>query len=305
MIALLLLASQEAGLRLALDAADPVLRPEGRMRLRFTIENAGAAELKVDEPESWVEGLEAWDPKGKVVKGPGKTKGISRRSRPLEPGGFLGRVADVSAAVAVAEEDEGVWRFRWSFGDLVSNELQVLVMRDWIATLETTHGSIALEFSPEHAPRHVLRFLDLCRRGFYDGTVFHRVIPGFMMQGGQPADPARVPAPLAAEFSATPHVFGTLSMARTADPNSATCQFFICFGAAPHLDRQYSAFGRVVEGIEAVKSIEKVKSDHNPCKGCGQAHPKPGSTPCCGKHHADKPEVDVVLKKVTLSVRKN
>jgi cyclophilin family peptidyl-prolyl cis-trans isomerase len=299
---LLVLALQEKGLRLSLEAGEPRLRPERKMLLRFTIENAGEAELKVDEPESWLEGLEAWDPAGKVVKGPGKTKGISRRSRPLEPGGFLGRVVDVASVVPVPEDVEGYYRFRWSFGDLVSNEIQVLVLRDWIATLETTHGALQVEFTPELAPKHVLRFLDLSRRGFYDGTVFHRIIPGFMMQGGGATDAAKTPAPLAAEFNATPHVFGTLSMARTADPNSATCQFFICFAPAPHLDRQYSAFGRVVEGLEVVKSIEKVKSDHSPCKGCGQANP--GRSACCGKHHADKPETDVVLKKVTLAVRK-
>lgn len=301
---LVLLALQEKGVRLLLDAPDPVLRPDGRMLLRFSIENAGDAEAKVDEPESYVEGLEAWDPDGKVAKGPGKTTGISRRTRPLEPGGFLGRVVDVAGAVAVPEDREGWYRFRWSFGDRVSNELRVLVVRDWIATLETNHGDLRLEFQPAAAPAHVLRFLDLVRRGLYDGTSFHRIIPGFMMQGGGLADRAKTPAPLAAEFNATAHVFGTLSMARTADPNSATSQFFICFAPAPHLDRQYTAFGRLLEGEDVVRAIEKVKSDHNPCRQCGQAPARAGVTPCCGKHHADKPDVDVVLKKATLAVRK-
>lgn len=301
---LLVLLLQEKGVRLLLESPEAVLRPERKMALRFTIENAGEAEAKVDEPESWVEGLEAWDPAGKIVKGPGKTKGISRRSRALEPGGFLGRVVDVASAVPVAEDAEGYYRFRWSFGDLVSNEIRVLVTRDWIATLETNHGSIQLEFAPETAPNHVLRFLDLSRRGFYEGAIFHRIIPGFMMQGGAAKDAARTPSPIEAEFSATKHVFGTLSMARTSDPNSATCQFFICFGPAPNLDRQYSAFGRVVEGLDVVQAIEKVKTDHSPCKGCGQTPAKPGGNACCGKHHQDKPETDVVLKKVTLAVRK-
>lgn len=296
---------QEKGLRLTLDAAAPVLRPERGLVLRFGFENAGDAELKIDEPESWSEGLEAWDPSGKVVKGPGKTKGLGKRSRVLEPGAFFGRSVDVASVVPVPEDAEGLYRFRWSYGDLVSSELRVLVIRDWIATLETTHGPITLEFAPELAPNHVLRFLDLSRRGFYDGTVFHRIIPGFVMQGGAPADPSKDPVPLQPEFNATKHVFGTLSMARKNDPASATSQFFICFAPAPNLDRLYTAFGRVVDGLEAVRSIEKVKSDHDPCKGCGQAPGKPGGNPCCGKHHADKPDVDVVLKKVTLSVRKS
>ena len=301
---LVLLALQEKGVRLLIDAPEPVLRPDGRMLLRFTIENAGDAEAKVDEPESYVEGLEAWDADGKVAKGPGRTQGISRRTRPLEPGGFMGRVVDVAGALSVPEDREGWYRFRWSFGGLVSNELRVLVVRDWIAVLETNHGEIRLEFQPALAPAHVLRFLDLARRGLYDNTTFHRIIPGFMMQGGGLADRSKTPAPLAAEFSAASHVFGTLSMARTNDPNSATSQFFICFGPAPHLDRQYSVFGRLIEGEDVVRAIERVKSDHNPCKQCGQAPAKAGVTPCCGKHHVDKPDVDVVLKKATLTVRK-
>jgi cyclophilin family peptidyl-prolyl cis-trans isomerase len=299
---LLVLALQEKGVRLLLDAPEPLLRPDGRMQLRFTIENVGDAEAKVDEPESYVEGLEAWDPEGKVAKGLGKTRGISRRTRPLEPGGFAGRVVDLAGSLSIPEDREGWYRFRWSFGDLVSNEIKVLVVRDWIATLDTNHGAIRLEFQPELAPVHVLRFLDLARRGLYDNTVFHRIIPGFMMQGGGLVKNA--PPPIAAEFNATPHVLGTLSMARTNDPNSATSQFFICFAPAPHLDRQYTAFGRVVDGLDVVQAVEKVKSDHSPCKGCGQAPARPGVTPCCGKHHADKPESDVVLKKVTLAVRK-
>lgn len=304
MTLLVLAALQEKGVRLLLEAPEPVLRPGGRMLLRFTIENAGDSEAKVDEPESYLEGLEAWDPEGKVVKGLGKTRGISRRSRPLEPGGFAGRVLDIGGALQVPEDREGFYRFRWSFGDVVSNEIRVLVIRDWIATLDTNHGAIVLEFAPEAAPAHVLRFLDLSRRGFYNGTNFHRIIPGFMMQGGAPADPAKEPAPLQPEFNAAKHVFGTLSMARKAEPASASCQFFICFGPVPHLDRQYTAFGRVLEGQEVVQAVEKVKTDHSPCKGCGVTPAKPGGNSCCGRHHQDKPESDVVLKTVTLAVRK-
>ncbi len=301
---LLVLGLQEKGVRLLLEAPEPVLRPGSRMLLRFTLENVGDSEVKVDEPESYVEGLEAWDPEGKVVKGLGKTRGISRRSRPLEPGGFAGRMLDIGGALSVPEDREGMYRFRWSFGDFVSNEIKVLVIRDWIATLDTNHGAISLEFAPEAAPVHVLRFLDLARRGFYNGSTFHRVIPGFMMQGGAPADPSKEPAPLQPEFNATKHIFGTLSMARKAEPASASCQFFICFGPAPHLDRQYTAFGRVLDGQDVVQAIEKVKSDHSPCKGCGVTPAKPGGNPCCGRHHQDKPESDVVLKTVTLAVRK-
>jgi cyclophilin family peptidyl-prolyl cis-trans isomerase len=110
--------------------------------------------------------------------------------------------------------------------------------------------------------------------------------------------------PLKAEFSNAKHVFGTVSAARQNHPDSATSQFFICFGAVPHLDGNYTAFGRLVEGAEVVKAIERVKTDHNPCKGCGQAHPRAGATRCCGTHHEDKPETDVLIKRVTLAERK-
>lgn len=133
------------------------------------------------------------------------------------------------------------------------------------AVIETKFGEIELEFLPDKAPLHVKNFLDLARKGFYDGTSFHRVIPGFMIQGGDPnsKDPkARerhgTGGPghsVKAEFNDTPHKRGVLSMARSGDPDSAGSQFFICSSDAFGLDRQYSAFGRVARGIEVVDQI--------------------------------------------------
>jgi peptidyl-prolyl cis-trans isomerase B (cyclophilin B) len=298
--------TQTSPVRLAIESTEKVLRPGQRMPVRFTIENAGDKEAKIDEPDNYLEGLEIQDGEGKVVRSAGKTKGITKRSVSLEAGGFLGRIADVAPAFpAISEDKEGWYRIRWSFGDAVSNEVRVYVMRDWIATVETNHGSIAIEFYPHVAPNHVENFLKLSRSGFYEGSTFHRIIPGFMMQGGIPKDPAKeIKTPLNAEFSPTKHVFGTLSMARTNNPNSATSQFFICFGGVPQLDGSYSAFGQVVSGEEVVKEIERVKTDHSPCKKCGRAVRGPGATPCCGAHHEDRPEQDVVIKKVTVSERK-
>ncbi len=301
-----LLPAAPATVRLQIDAPEKVFRPGQRAPLRFMIENAGTAEAKVDEPESYLEGLEITDPEGKVVKPVGKTQGIARRSVSLEGGGFLGRTVDVTPAFpAVAENQEGWYKLKWSFGDATSNEIRIFVMRDWIASLETNHGKIEIEFYPQLAPLHVLNFVRLARSGFYDGLLFHRVIPGFMMQGGRQTDSARqIKTPLQAEFTATKHIFGTVSMARGGNPNSATSEFFICFGAAPHLDGQYTVFGQVVSGEEVVKEVERVKSDHNPCKVCGKTTPRGGMTSCCGTHHEDRPEQDVIIKKVTLSERK-
>jgi cyclophilin family peptidyl-prolyl cis-trans isomerase len=274
------------------------------MVLRFLVENAGAADAVLEEPESWTAGLEIVDPDGKALKAPEKSKGTPRT---VAPGGFFGRAVDVGSVLKVPEDREGWYRFKWTHAGATSSELRVLVLRDWVAAIETTLGTIRVDFRPDLAPEHVLRFTRLAREGFYEGSTFHRVIPGFMMQGGRPKNPANeLKTPLAAEFSGVRHVFGTLSMARTADRNSATNEFFICFGPAAHLDGQYSVFGGLVDGHDVVKRVEKVKSDHNPCAGCGRVPAKSGAVQgCCGVHHQDRPAVDVVIKKISLSVRKS
>jgi peptidyl-prolyl cis-trans isomerase B (cyclophilin B) len=302
----LTLVAETAPVRLAIESTEKVLRPGQKMALRFTIENGGDQEAKLDEPESWLEGLEVLDADGKVVRPTGKTKGITKRSVSVEPGAYFGRVVDIASVFpAVPEDREGWYRIRWSFGDAVSNEIRVYVMKDWIAKIETNHGDLEIEFYPHLAPKHVENFLKLARSGFYEGSTFHRIIAGFMMQGGMPKDPANeIKTPLTAEFSPTKHVFGTVSMARQSNPNSATSQFFICFGGAPTLDGNYTVFGQLVSGEDVVKSIERVKTDHSPCKKCGKVVRSPGTTSCCGNHHEDRPEQEVVIKKVTVTERK-
>jgi len=303
---MLLLIAQAAPARLEIESTEQVLRPGQRMPLRFTIENAVDKESKIEEPESYLDGLEIQDADGKVLRAAAASKGDPKRSHAVEPGGFVGRVVDIGPVFpAIAQDREGWHKFRWSFGGAVSNEIRVWVMRDWIAKIETNYGDIEIEFAPQVAPNHVQNFLKLARSGFYEGSLFHRVIPGFMMQAGIPKDPSQeIRIPLIAEFSATKHVFGTVSMARAKDANSATSQFFICFGGRPDLDWNYTVFGQLISGEEAVKSVERVKTDHNPCKKCGRVLRSPGTSSCCGTHHDDRPEQDVVIKKVTVSERK-
>ena len=137
------------------------------------------------------------------------------------------------------------------------------------AVLETTMGPITLAFLPDKAPGHVRNFLRLASLGAYDGTAFHRVVRGFVLQGGMlntrtDAVPQRVQQyvrTLAPEFNDTPHVKGTLSMARTDDPGSASTSFFICTGPAPSLDGKYTVFGHVVEGMGVVEAIDAVPVD--------------------------------------------
>ncbi|HEY1706882.1 MAG TPA: peptidylprolyl isomerase [Rhizomicrobium sp.] len=132
-------------------------------------------------------------------------------------------------------------------------------------TIDLKTGPVVVKLRPDLAPNHVARIKELANRGFYDGVVFHRVIPGFMAQTGDPTGTGTGGSDLPnlqAEFSAEPHKRGTLSMARSSSPNSANSQFFICFDDTPHLNRQYTVWGEVVEGMEHVDAIKK-GGEHN------------------------------------------
>ena len=155
-----------------------------------------------------------------------------------------------------------------------------------IVTIEMEDGGIMkAELYPQVAPNTVNNFISLVSKGFYDGVIFHRVIPGFMIQGGDPKG-VGIGGPgysIKGEFSSNgfkndlKHERGVLSMARTMAPNSAGSQFFIMHENSPHLDRQYAAFGKVIEGIEVVDKIASVRTDYN-----------------------DKPRTPQVMKKVTV-----
>ena len=126
-----------------------------------------------------------------------------------------------------------------------------------VAVIDTTAGELKLEFFADKAPGHVKNFLDLARKGYYDGSVFHRVVKGFVIQGGCPEGTGRGGPgyTIKAEFSDRIHELGILSMARKKDPDSAGSQFFICLGRVPHLDKSYTVFGQVTSGIEVVQKI--------------------------------------------------
>jgi peptidyl-prolyl cis-trans isomerase B (cyclophilin B) len=153
--------------------------------------------------------------------------------------------------------------------------------KQYTAELSTNKGPIRLTFFPDLAPGHVKNFLALARTGFYNNVTFHRIISGFMIQGGCP-EGTGTGGPgykIKAEFNNTPHEAGVLSMARTSDPDSAGSQFFICLGRHGHLDRQYTAFGRVAdeESMNTVKAIGGVKTSR------------------------EKPVEDVVIEKATVT----
>ena len=150
--------------------------------------------------------------------------------------------------------------------------VNVEIMAKEIMILKLTYGIVEIELYPDKAPNHVKRFKELSNQGKYDGVVFHRVIEGFMAQTGDVkfgnsnssefnlslAGTGGSDLPnLKAEFTDIAHTRGILSAARSADPDSANSQFFICFDSAPHLDRQYSAFGKVIKGMEFVDKLKK------------------------------------------------
>jgi len=138
---------------------------------------------------------------------------------------------------------------------------------DKVAVIETKFGKMVVEFYDKDTPKTVENFEKLAEKGFYDGTTFHRVIKGFMIQGGDPLskDPTsqRVGTgdpgyKIKAEFNKNKHQLGVISMARSQDPDSAGCQFFICLGDTPFLDGQYTAFGKLIAGVDVLKKIGDV-----------------------------------------------
>jgi peptidyl-prolyl cis-trans isomerase B (cyclophilin B) len=139
-------------------------------------------------------------------------------------------------------------------------------MNDEVAVIKTSEGEMVIKFWPEVAPKTVENFKTLAKKGFYDGTAFHRIVKGFMIQGGDPLSKSDDPAvgtggpgyKIKAEFNEKPHVKGVLSMARSAHPDSAGSQFFICLADARFLDRQYTAFGEVIKGLDVLEKIGNV-----------------------------------------------
>ncbi len=163
---------------------------------------------------------------------------------------------------------------------LAAKRVPVRNKADKCVTIETSFGKMTLELFHDVAPAHADSFAARAADGFYNGTIFHRVIDNFMIQGGDPTGTGRGNASytLKAEFNENPHVEGTLSMARTMDPNSASCQFFICLARAAHLDRQYTVFGQLLKGFDVLHAI--------------------GKTPTGAQ---DRPTKDIVMTKVYLS----
>ncbi len=144
-------------------------------------------------------------------------------------------------------------------------DMKIDPAKTYTATIETDAGTMVAELYPKLAPQTVNSFVFLAREKFYDGVIFHRVIPGFMIQGGDPTGTGGSGPgyKLPAEFNDRKHDRGILSMARTSDPNSAGSQFFVMHARSPHLDNQYSVFGKVTEGLETIDKIVNAPTGAN------------------------------------------
>jgi peptidylprolyl isomerase len=142
-------------------------------------------------------------------------------------------------------------------------------MADETLIMQLESGPVTIRLRPDLAPGHVERIKELASEGFYDGVVFHRVIPGFMAQGGDPTGTGSGGSDkpdLKAEFNDAPHKRGVCSMARTSNPHSANSQFFICFDDADFLDRQYTVWGEVIDGMDLIDALPKGEPPRNPGK---------------------------------------
>ncbi|MBU6208170.1 MAG: peptidylprolyl isomerase [Alphaproteobacteria bacterium] len=142
---------------------------------------------------------------------------------------------------------------------------RIVMFQTLTLTLDT--GDVVIKLRPDLAPNHVARIAELANEGFYDGVVFHRVIPGFMAQGGDPTGTGMSGSSrpdLKSEFNREPHVRGVCSMARSSNPHSANSQFFICFDDATFLDGQYTVWGEVSSGMEHVDALPKGEPPHTP-----------------------------------------
>ncbi len=184
-------------------------------------------------------------------------------------------VSAINSGAEVISSDDQLAQFRSTPAKAAATKYAPPTMADVgdtneVAIISTPKGEMVVEFYPKLAPLHVANFKKLTKAGFYDGTTFHRVVPGFVIQGGDPnsKDSDRsndgMGGPgytVKAEFSEVLHEKGILSMARSQDVNSAGSQFFVCLGRTPHLDNKYTIFGKVIKGIDVVDAIGKQKRD--------------------------------------------
>jgi cyclophilin family peptidyl-prolyl cis-trans isomerase len=256
--------AQGGTLKASFEPSTLLLKTGGTAAVELRLRNEGTAESAIQGAFASADaGLKAETQDGKALTpapaGTAPALGLDMPDK-LKGGGMASFELDLAKKFPGLVQP-GRYKVTWSHPSFSPATLEVTTMERY-ATIKTNLGEIVIEFYPEDAPKTVANFITLAKKGFYDGLAFHRIIPGFMMQGGDPkGDGSGGPGyTIKAEFNKQKHVAGTVSMARKPDPDSAGCQFFICFGPIPHLDNQYTVFAQVVRGMDVVKKVEPLGS---------------------------------------------
>lgn len=282
-----------------------VYAPGEPVMLTISVKNMGKTPTSFDVPGAPLAGVTIWhlgaEKLERIVEG-GPMQ--STETRDLAPDQAWEAKVDVTGKLTGG----GAYQFGWK-GPIGGEAKQatcaiwtpeeVAALEDTVVVLtlqqdKTVFAPIGIGLEPRRAPLTVANFVMLAKKGFYTKTNFHRIIAKFMMQGGDPSGMGNGNAgyKVAGEFSdAVKHERGIVSMARESSPDSASCQFFICFGAAPHLDGAYTAYGKVLWGFETLDQVEVVMTDHHTMKGK------------CGVNHRDMPLEDVKIIEVKVGPR--
>ena len=278
-------AASDGQLDVAFQPARKFFEPDGPLEVLVVMQNRST----VPVPTAGIvldDQMEVTDRSGKPIEKKQLLESEGAKlPETIAPGARLDRTIDLRHAYPGLAEP-GCYHVRWNNPKIHSRapELRVAPHYDpkaeHVVTMETTMGSVTFALLGAEASNHVFNFVQLAASGFYDGLTFHRVIDGFMIQGGDPNGDGTGSAgyQVQAELGDLKHETGSLAMARGPDVNSASCQFYVCLSPQPRLDGQYTVFGKVVEGMDVVTAIGKVKTGSN-----------------------DRPVEPVVIEKMTVS----
>jgi cyclophilin family peptidyl-prolyl cis-trans isomerase len=253
---------------ISLAAADRFCEVGGPARVRLEIANAGPASLLTSNSVLFGVGFEVTTADGTARKVPESAAPSNARQPLLLPAGSrVATTVDLAPLLPSVFGRRGKVTIGLEVAGAKAAPLELEIhpdWRGWRAVIETSLGEMELELFPEKAPITVANFLELAEAGFYDGLTFHRVVKDFMIQGGCPRGdgtgdgPRKLPLEASRGEGAVRHERGTISMAHRADPNSGSCQFFLCHRDQPALDGSYSAFGRIARGLETLDRITEL-----------------------------------------------
>ncbi len=244
---------------------------EGELKVGVHLANPSGHEVKTSGMKSLDDGLVVMDRNGKALKKKGLVDNVGTKLPAVIPvGARVSRGVDLRAGFPDLTQP-GCYRAAWKEPKIRSHGAEIRIIpkidvnKDKRLLIRTNKGDITVELSPDKAPNTCYNFLALATSHFYDGLTFHRIVPGFVIQGGDPKGDGTGGAgyKLRLEKNDLKHEAGSLAMAREDDPDSASSQFYIALAKQPKLDGKYTVFGRVVEGMEAVKAVAATATDEN------------------------------------------